>query len=63
MGKEDSKKKEYVSFPIIESNKNEKANSQRFNKNNLFNYNKMDIFRRTANGFSFQNKLTIHDLK
>jgi NIMA (never in mitosis gene a)-related kinase len=63
LGKEDSKKKEYVSFPIIESNKNEKSNSQRFNKNNLFNYNKMDIFRRTANGFSFQNKLTIHDLK
>ena len=63
IGKEDSKKKEFISFPLIESNKNEKINSQRFNKNNLFDYNKINIFRRTSNGFSFQNKLTIHDLK
>ena len=62
--KEDSKKKEYTSFPIIESNKIEKVNSQRFNnKNDMFEFNKMDIFRRTANGFPFQSKLTIHDLK
>ena len=64
--KEDSKKKEYkeyISFPIIESNKIEKVNSQRFKKNDIFEYNKMDIFRRTANGFPFQSKLTIHDLK
>ena len=63
IGKEDSKKKEFISFPIIESSKKEKIISQRFNKNDLFEYNKIGIFRRTANVFPFQNKLTIHDLK
>ena len=61
--KEDSKKKEFISFPIIEPNKIEKVNSQRFKKSDMFEYNKMDIFRRTANAFPFQSKLTIHDLK
>ena len=60
-GKDDSKKKEYTSFPLIESNRIGKIKSQNFN--NLFEYNRVDIFRNTANGFPFQNKLTIHDLK
>ena len=63
IGKDDSKKKEYIYFPLIEPNKIGKVSSQRFNKNNLFEYNKMDVFRNTANGFPFQSKLTIHDLK
>ena len=55
------KKKEYTSFPLIESNRIGKIKSQNFN--NLFEYNRVDIFRNTTNGFPFQNKLTIHDLK
>ena len=60
-GKDESQKKDF--FPLIETRKKPKVNSQRYNKNNLFEYNKIDIFRKTANGFPFQNKLTIHDLK
>ena len=61
--KDDYKNKEIVSFPIIESKKKGNIISQRLNNNSLLEYNKMGIFRRTVNGFPFQNKLTIHDLK
>ncbi len=61
IAKDNSKKKDYVSFPLIEPNKIGKGKKQTFN--NLFDYNKIDIFRNTSNGFPFQNKLTIHDLK
>ena len=61
--RDDSKNKEMISFPIIESKKKGNIVSQRFDKNNLIEYNKMGIFRRTVNGFPFQSKLTIHDLK
>ena len=60
-GKDESRKKDF--FPLIESNKIPKVNSQRFNNNNLLEFNKKDIFRKTANIFPFQHKLTIHDLK
>jgi len=59
--KDESNKKNSMNFPLIHKNKIGKINSQRFNNNNL-NGNLLD-FRKTANGFPFSTKLTIHDLK
>ena len=56
------KKDEFLNFPPIQQNNHGKVNSQRF-ENNLLGNNKIDIFRRTANIFPFQKKLTINDLK
>ena len=59
--KDESNKKNFMHFPLIQKNKIGKINSQRFN-NNSTNGNLFD-FRKTANGFQFSTKLTIHDLK
>ena len=56
--KDEINKKDSMHFPLIQKNK---INSQRFNNNHL-NGNLFD-FRKTANGFPFSTKLTIHDLK
>ena len=59
--KDESNKKNSMNFPLIQKNRIGKTNSERFNNNNL-NGNLFD-FRKTANGFPFSTKLTIHDLK
>ena len=51
----DSKKKDNTSFPLIKTNKVGKGSS--------LENNKINIFGKTANGFPFHSKLTIHDLK
>ena len=59
--KDESNKKNSMHFPLIQKNRIGKINSQRSN-NNSTNGNLFD-FRKTANGFPFSTKLTIHDLK
>ena len=61
IGKDDSKKKEYISFPLIEPNKSGKVKAQNFY--NIFGRNTFEFFKKSSNGFPFHNKLTIHDLK
>ena len=53
---------ESIKFPVIRQNVGNN-NSNLFNNNFIFNNKLEEAFRKTANSFNFNNKLTIHDLK
>jgi hypothetical protein len=51
-----------IKFPLIQESKASKI-LKHFNNNKFINNKIEQAFRKTANSFNFNNKLTIHDLK